>query len=372
MKNKIFTIIFALILALISIGTILLPKKDFSDNENRVLATFPEFSWASLKDGTFTSGISDYFTDHMIFRDGWVTIKTSVEKLVGKHESGGIQVLKNGMLTQSFTQVDLEGALEKISCFSEFETLLKEKSGIDAVTIVSPTATQIYEDLTYADCNNANTEEFFTRANAEIKGFIDLNEVLTEHRDEELFYRTDHHWTYLGAYYAYVEYCKVAGFDALTLEELDIETVTDEFFGTTYSRYGFFDGKNPDTVKTVSADKLKNTVVTLKGETHSGIFYPEKLEGKDKYLYFLGGNEAITEVDTGLSTGRTLVLVKDSYANSLLPYLCFHFDKIILIDLRYYPRDVYSCVEQYGATDVLVMYNLGSINESQAELLPLE
>lgn len=371
MRNKIFVSIFALFLAIISIGTLVAPKKDFSDNENRMLAAFPEVNGKAIVDGKFTAGISDYFTDHILFRDGWVTLKTIAEKLMGKHNSGSIFAAKNGMLIQEFSDKDLEKSIKVLESISLFDTMMKDKFNMHVKIIISPTATQIYKEELHKDCYTADSSEFFIKAN-EIDGFIDLNAVLNAHKDENIFYRTDRHWSHLGAHYAYVEYCNNIGLTANSLDEFKIECVAEEFFGTTYSRYGLFDGKNPDKLETVSYDLLKHTTATVKGETHTSIFYPEKLQSKDKYLYFLGGNNGKTEVNTGLNTGRNLLLFKDSYANAVLPYLCFHFDNIIVIDMRYYPQSVFDLVEEYSITDTLLVYNINSLSESQAALLPIE
>lgn len=372
MKNKVFAIIFALILAVISVGTIVYPKKDFSDNENRNLASFPKISWNSVKSGRFTDGVSDYFTDHMIFRDTWVSVKTAVEKALGRHESGSIQVTKDNMLIQSFSPEEEQKSEAVLDKIAEFDSKLLAQTGIKAVTVISPTATQIYSDRLYADCMNADCAPFFEKAENTVPDFVDLVPVFAAHRDENIFYRTDHHWTYLGAYYGYAAYCEKAGITPLPLGSFGIETVSDEFFGTTYSRYGLFNGEDPDRLETVAADKLADTRVTVKGEDRGTVFCPDKLSGKDKYLYFLGGNEPLTEVSTNAGTGRVLLVFKDSYANSCLPYLCFHFDRIILVDMRYYTKSVFPLVAEYGATDVLLMYNLNSLVEAQAALLPLD
>lgn len=366
MKNKVFVAVFAVLLAVLTLGNIFGEKKEFSDNENRTLATFPEFSWESLKDGSFTSDFADYISNHFLLRDVWVSIKSLAESAVLKSENNGVFNGKDGYLIDSFDNDSAKGFDANLEAVKEFEISAKENFNIEVKTIIAPTATQILSDKLPQFAVTADGEAMLGKAGNELNGYIDTYSVLNEHKDEYIYYRTDHHWTVQGAYYAYCAYKSALGETAVSMDSADIQQVTDEFFGTTYSRFGMFIGQTADTISAPSEDYLGTMTVTdSKGETTTSIYHPEKLSEKDKYLYFLGGNDSIVTVTTENRNGKTLLLVKDSYANAFLPYLIKDFEQIIVVDMRYYLGVIPDLINDNNVTDILILYNLKSFSEDQ-------
>ncbi len=365
MKNKIFVAAFALLLAVICILNIALPKKEFSDNENRYLAVFPEASFDSVKSGEFMSKLSEYLADHFVLRDGWVTLKSLAESALLKTENNGVFRGKDGYLIDSFDEKSAAGFDDNLASVAEFTQTAAQNYGIDVKTVIAPTATQILSDKLPAFAVTADGNALLDKA-AAVPGVVDVRAALAEHRDEYIYYRTDHHWTALGAYYAYAAYRAAFGASAAPYEAFQVEIAAEPFFGTTYSRFGRFFGVRGDVVSAPAYDAAKHAALTnSKGETHDSIYFPESVSGKDKYLYFLGGNDSRMTVKTPTKNGKTLLLIKDSYANSFLPYLCGDYETIILLDLRYYLSTVSSLIESENVTDILILYNLKSFSEDK-------
>ena len=363
MRNKVFVCIFAVLLALLSVLTVALPKKDFSDNENRVLAAFPTFNAKNVKDGTFTRGVADYMSDHYVLRDFWVSLKTVTALATGKTENNGVYLGKDHCLIDGFSEADTARFDQNCAALERFVHTAKQECGVTVKSLIAPTATQIWADRLPALAVTADAAPLFERLSA-VPGFVDTRAALSSHSGEEIYYRTDHHWTDLGAYYAYTQYCAACGAKAPSHDAFAPETVSDSFFGTLYSRFGLFTWRYADTVAAPAAAQSV-TLTNSKGEQFSSVYFPEKLSGKDKYLYFLGGNDSKIEIATGADTGKKLLLIKDSYANSFLPYLLGDYDSVTVVDMRYYPDSVLRLLREGDYTDALVLYNLKSFASDQ-------
>lgn len=362
MKNKIFVIFFALLLSLLTISNIVAPKKEFSDNENRVLKQFPDFSWEALKDGSFTADFAEYLADQFILRDMWVSIKSFGEQALLKKENNGVYKSSKGMLLDSFDESATINFDKNIQAVKDFEALMKEQN-VSVKTLIAPTATQIYPESLPKSAPIEDFKPLLEKLSG-LPSFVNVFDTLTEKREEYIYYKTDHHWTNLGAYYAYSEYMDSIGLKAKAYEDYNSQVVADEFYGTLYSRYGQFMGIEADTVYAPSS-LPKMSVKDSKNQVTDSIYHPEKLSEKDKYLYFLGGNDSIVTIETESNTGRNLLLIKDSYANSFLPYLTETFDKIIVIDMRYYMGLVPFLAEAENITDALILYNIKSFGEEK-------
>ena len=358
MKNRLFVILFALFLAVPAVLTLALPKKEFSENENRMLAEAPKLSLSSLRDGAFMSGTADYITDHFVGRDLWVSVRSAISLLALRSEQNGVYRVRDGYI-DGFSQKDTDFFEDNVSAVSAFGETVRDTFGIPVYTLVAPTATQIEKDRLPAFAAPLDAAPLFERL-AALPGFIDVRDVFAENEGGPLYYRTDHHWTARGAYLAYAAFQSARGKAAESEASYGIEQVTDRFFGTLYSRFGLFDGRFPDAIFAPSAEALGRVTVTDgKGESRASVYDPSALAGKDRYRYFLGGNDPILQIDTEQSDGR-LLLIKDSYANALLPYLLREYAHITAVDLRYYPGTVLSLLAEGAYDEVLILYNLKS------------
>lgn len=357
-KNAIFTI--GIIASMILIFTVAdFVKKDrlFSETENRILTSRPEFSKEALLDGTYTEDYESYVTDQFVGRDKWIALKTVTDILMQKKEINGIYLGEDGYLIEQHKPVDYTPESEQ----QKLQLLEKLVNRWNAKVMLVPTADNILTDKMPA--NAVYYDE--TRLLADVKelvgedNYIDVYSELRKHSDEEIYYRTDHHWTGLGAYYGYEAWRKNVKRLPLVRNVEGMETVTEEFLGTLHSRINL--PMAGDKIQIFPETVAKPVTVTYDFAKTADSFYEEKyLDTKNKYGYFLDDNHAFVEIQTsGYHNGKTLFVIKDSYANSMIPLLAQHYEKIYVLDLRYFNGRLFSFMEQYVSekTDVLVLYN---------------
>ncbi|MCR5041029.1 MAG: hypothetical protein K6C36_02875 [Clostridia bacterium] len=359
MKNRIFVAILAACLLFLSVGTLAAPKKDYSETENRYLAEFPALSAETVLDGRFTQGVSKWCADHFIFRDLWVSVKTLCDRAALKTSENGVYRARDGSFIDSFdSQEDFYANLASVEKFADgFEGSFR--------FIIAPNRAQIYPELLPALAPVADSAPLYGAASA-AAGYVDTVAPIRERAALDpgagLYYLTDHHWTDEAAFIAYNAYRESLGLAPRDAGDFSVGTVAEDFYGTTWSRYGLFVRNGGDAISAPELGKM--TVTDSKGTVTDSIYHTEALEQKDKYTYFLGGNDGLVTVETG-SEGGTLLLVKDSYANCVLPYLCSDYAKIYVVDLRYYKGSVSGLIKDGGVTDALFLYNLKSFCEDK-------
>lgn len=361
MKTKFLCITVLVCLFLFSIGLLLLPKKEYSEQENRYLESFPEFSLETLTDGSFMQDFETYLCDHFPLRDTFMTIQSRYERLLGRNQVNGIYLCEDDYYIEEYHTP--ENTKRIISAFSGFE---KKISNADITFMLVPTAVTVYADKLPANARNASqTEEIHTIYRELTSTTVEVTSALLEAKDSyPLYYRLDHHWTTYGAYVAYVEYCYSKGYEPLSMEEFRIETVSDDFQGTIYSKLNdSFAGADEITV--FSRDNQNLTVNYLDtGEVSSSLYAPKYLDAKDQYSYFLNNIHPMIEItNPDASTKDCLVLIKDSYANCMVPFLTNHYHKIYVVDTRYYKTPISEFInDNPDVTDVLVLYNMNTID----------
>ncbi len=374
------TVIFALLVSTIAIINAVLPKKNFSENENRVLADFPKFTLESLFTGTpyvddsgretkriWTTDFETYISDHFMLRDQWVGLKSLVELGAQKRDAGGVYFAKDGYLMEQFWSYDYGRLKGNVTAIKQFTETVDQQFGIGVKTMIVPTANDILKEKLPLFAPEVDQQELLAQMKQEIPGFIDVTDTLIAHKDENIFYKTDHHWTSLGVYYAYQEFCKQIGITQKPLIAYQPEVLSDQFLGTTYSKANLYTVE-PETIyyyKSSGSPQLK--VEYFAGgeviKTSDSLIEQEYLEQKDKYSAFLNGNQPVTKITTDHQNGKKLLIVKDSYANSFAPFVTDDYQEIHLVDLRAYKQSTLQYIEQSGITDVLVLYNLKNFVE---------
>ncbi len=340
---------------------LLTPDREFSEAENRVLQQMPDFSLQSLASGTFTSAFEKYVSDQFPVRDVWIGVKSATDRFIGKKESNGVYLGKDGYLIQQFTPPangDLPDKLEAVRSFDAATPALRK------YVMLVPTAVTLLADKlpAYAPAGDerAYLDQVRHSLDSDIR-FVDVYPALDAQREQPIFYKTDHHWTTRGAYYAYRELCKQMGITPKAEEDFNIRQVTDEFYGTLYSKSGFRH-MQPDSIELyLPKEEAKYTVEYVDEQrTTDSLYELENLDKKDKYAVFLNGNHALIKITTAHSKGKKLLVVKDSYANSLIPFLAEHFSEIYVADLRYYEEDVAKLVRDHDIHDMLLLYNINT------------
>lgn len=178
-----------------------------------------------------------------------------------------------------------------------------------------------------------------------------------QHKDEYLYYKTDHHWTALGAYYAYRAWAQAQKIPVREQEDYKISTGSEEFYGTLYSKVNI--QMPADTVLLYEDERSYRVEYDMDGKPQKSMFSMKRLSEKDKYMVYLDGNHALTQIQQQgqKKTEKKLLVIKDSYAHTFVPFLAQDYDEVIMVDFRYNKMPVSMIIENYGITDILVLYN---------------
>ena len=387
--SKLMIGIFAFVLLSVPIATTILPKQERSENENRTLATFPTLindkKWDKAEDfggyvdaikwdyitvrdkPSFMDDIETYYADHLVGRELWVQAKNKLETLVGKQEINGVYTVDDHMI-QVFTEYDAEDVQNSINAMNLFAENHPE---LPCSIMLAPTAQEFFQNKMPSYNGYLSQKSFIEDVYEQMEGFttIDSLSFMSEHKDDYLFYRTDHHWTSLGSYYAYCAAAKTLGYSAYSLNDFNIETVSSDFRGTLYSKT-LDNGVTPDSIDYYhlknDAPKITMTVNTgTEKKVYDSLYVRDYLDVKDKYSSFTGSNQPIIEIDTNIENGKKLLIVKDSYAHSLVPFLANHYEKITMVDMRYINGDLNYFIDMDEYTQALFMFNAVSFSTDE-------
>ena len=360
--DRFLMVFFIFAIFLIMIINILAKDKSFSEIENRTLTTMPKFTISSFMNGDFSEDFSSYINDNFAGRNGFLSIKTSFEKLLGKTKINSVYLGKKNYLIQSFTEASEEETSAKINAIN---------SNLNTNIMLVPTATKVLEEYLPPFSVNDDELAFIDKVFSELnESIIKINpyNALYENKDNYVYYKTDHHWTSNGAYIAYTEFCKALGLTAKSKDEFDIVNVTDKFYGSLSSKIGVL-GNTSDSIE-LYVPKYSPMVVNYISEQFksSTLFKSEALNTKDKYEVFTGGNHPLINIKSTGDPSKKLLLIKDSYANCFLPFLTSHYGEIFVVDLRYYYDNINTLIENNSITDLLFLFNANTFNSDDSIL----
>lgn len=326
----------------------------FSETENRVLASKPKLSKEKVLSGEFSEEYEKYVTDQFVGRDKWVSIKTSADVLLQKKDINGVYLGKDEYLIEQHKPEDFTTAQEDKK-LALLKALVDEW---DATVMLVPTADNVITDKLPAHAAYYDQKAFLERVR-EVAGedhYVDVYTVLQEHAQEDVYYRTDHHWTSLGAYYGYQAWAEATDKAAHPYDVSQMQTVTEDFLGTLHSKLNL--PWRTDAIQIFPETKENEISITYDFQKKTQSYYEDSyLDTKNKYGYFLDDNHGLLEIQTGSPADDTLFVIKDSYANCLIPLLAPHYKTIYVVDLRYFNGKLFPFIKQYQPTDVLVLYN---------------
>lgn len=327
--------------------------REYSPAENRKLAQLPKFSLSALTDGSYFAAWEDYLADQFVGRDTWITLNLQASRLLGAKEAGGVYLCADDYLMEPPAAPDEEALKRNLDAINAFAA---RHENLQHCMSVVPNAACVMAEKLPANAPVRDQRQDIQDIAARVQGvsFLNVTDALAQHADEAIYYRTDHHWTSLGAYYAFSDMAAGLGIEQPS-EEYDVYPVTDSFEGTLASKSGCH--AVTDVIELYVPKTDIEYYVTVDGERTATMYDREKLEEKDQYAVFLGGNDARVDITTTAETGRTLLIFKDSYANCFLQFLLPYYDRIILLDARYYYGDADSVISREGVTDVLFLYN---------------
>ena len=370
----IIIIVFIGFFVLISGASLIIKDREFSPNENRYLAETPELSWDNILSGKFQDGLEDYLRDQVCFRDGWITVKTGIQKACGDTDIGGAYVGKDGYDFEKITpeDVDEKQVDRNIKAVEDYfmmasETIDKQKLSF----LLVPTSGLVMQEKLPKNARLFDQAKYIDQVQKAMKdyNFVDVRDTLMDHNDEYIYYKTDHHWTSAGACLAYDVWSERTGGEAETEDGLVKNVVSDKFRGSLYSKILDADSAY-DEIWTYGLQKddafgSKDCTVTIDEKQQlDSIYDDEMLQKKDKYAYFLSGNYGQVHIQNqkaaSKAKGKNILIIKDSFANSFVPFVTQDYENIYMVDLRYYNGDMKSYLQEHNITDVLVLYNISN------------
>ena len=353
--NKLFVTLFHLLLAAAPTAALL----------SAVLApsheTVPELSLSPILTGTSAQQTDSLLAENFPARGSLISLRTGMELSVGRRETNGIFVLSDRLIenTPAVSEKDIIKAAERISSLAE-----RFDGAVSWMLI--PTASSVRRDLLPVYAEVAPQKAVIDKAYelvSEKVGAIDCYSALSSSRGN-IYYRTDPHWTSLGAYMGYSACSNQMGFSPLSADRFDIEHASHSFTGSLSKRIGYYPA--PDTVDIYSPHGMALSAVThvYDGESwtsREGLYFRERLD--DGYAVFPGGEVALT-VETGLSAPSLLVM-GDSYANALIPFFALHYSRITLVDLSMPEKELRELVDLNEYDQMLLCGTLNSFSALQ-------
>lgn len=334
-------------------------QRIYSPVEKRELQTRPEISITKVLDGRFQKKYESYLRDQFPGRDHWVSFQTDMELFMGKNEIHNVYIGKNHYLLEHYTEkeFDPQQISKNLQALEKF--VGKAKQNADVHVMMVPTKSWVLREKLPAFAPHYKEQKFYDALQQKLEKedvLISVEPVLDAHKEEEIYYRTDHHWTTLGAWYAYEQYTKAVGGDLQRAQgKKKFRCISKDFYGTTYAKINY--ARQADKIEIYEpADKLR--VVYNMGEKKTKTLYDVSfLKTADQYSVFTGGNQAVLEITGGKKNGKTLLLIKDSFANSILPFLAEDYEKLVVVDLRQLNVSGDRLLEMFSPTDILILYN---------------
>lgn len=350
-------LLFCGFIGIMGILYLVLPKEDFSELEKRQLADSPALTWQSLTSGEFGTGLETYMADHMPGRNFFVGLGAYYDLVTLQQSSKDIYLAQGDRLLEtpvSWNEAQVEKNMRYINQFAQ-------KLGQDVQLVLVPSAGYFLED-SILGIHESYQDAAFIRDIYSLAGTgvdcMDLTAVYAAYADPgALYYRTDHHWTSLGAYLAYDSLMDRLGRDAVDQAFFTVET-HNGFRGSTYSRSALWLTPSEE-IQLWHGSKL--TVQNSTTGLHDGVFYRDRLEEADMYTVYLDGNQPLVRIRNEANIGKgKLLVIRDSYANCIGPFLAENYEEVVMIDLRYYKQAASALVAAEGFDDVLILYSIGN------------
>ncbi len=358
---KIFGLVFIVLIIMVMLINVIVRDRTFSEEENRILESKPKFSISSYFSGRFQKSAERYSDDQFFGRNFFIRIKTAFELAMGKNNSNNVFSGKDHYLLEDVAVPDVKSLEKNCAALASFR---ESYADLSMSFLLAPTSVNINSDhlpvfAVTAD-QNKYMDDFYKKISDIGYKTIEIREEFKSKKDDaQLYYRTDHHWTSTGAFIAYDVLKKELDYsDTVEYEPL---VVKNDFRGTLASKSGFVNGLCDEVTIYLPKDPAAyiNSVIYYSDtkEKTTEFYKLDNLNKKDTYTVFGGSNHPIYTIDTPVSSKKQLLLIKDSYANSLIPFLSQNYRKIVVVDPRYFYENIDDIIKSNGITDVLFVYN---------------
>lgn len=343
----------------------IIPTKSFSEQENRYMAKFPKFTFENLVSGKYSEELNDYINDYFVFRNAWLKTKSFTELALGKKENNGVYIGKNGFLFEKFEFGEEE--LKNVKSTLKSMNNLTNKIDIPIYFALVPNSIYINSDKLPDNVEVDNQEEIIDKIYENTQNTINIDtvDILKENKENYIYFKTDHHFTSDGAYLVYLKFCEKANISPVTLENYERKCISEEFLGTFDSK-AQIPNQEKDKIYVYMNDNNRTVKSAIYDNKETNKIYNEEyLSKKDKYSYFLNGNNSKVAIKTNIQNGKKLLLIKDSYSHIMAQFLCQNFEELHFIDPRYYTGNLNDYIEENNITDILFLYNVSTFVEDK-------
>ena len=358
-QEKLVGIIFILTLFLFLIINVIVPDREKSVQENRMLATKPKFRLSSLISGDYDEKFEAYMDDQFVGRDMWRKLKVAVDRIGGSRLENGVYIGTNGQLLEQIEVADenhLAANIKAIKSFSE------SQSKIPVRMMLVPDAAHVLNHSLPSLAKSEDQTQMFSMVRKDLGDsveWIDVSTELNKHKTEKIYYKTDHHWTTLGAFYAFQAAAPSLGIEGDLSGKYVSYAVSDSFNGMLASKSGVNLGEKEQIDIYVPTEEDTDLIIDYvdEGKRSTSLYDSSKLKEKDQYTVFLGGNSSLLDIRTVSTSTKRLLLVKDSFANSFIPFLTPYYREIVVVDPRYYSGTINDLMDSYRISEVLFLYS---------------
>ena len=351
--------LFILLLFVFMLVNIAVPDREISEEENRVLETRPSLSMGTVMNGDFMEQWENYQSDQFAGRDFWRSFKVALDRLGGARMENGVYIGKDGQLMEEIEVPD-DGQLEaNLSALRQFT---EDWPDIRTTVMLIPDAACILSDSLPAFAAVEDQRQLFGVAEQRLGdsvNWVDTVSILNNHTSDKLYYKTDHHWTTQAAFYVFRESASSLGIEGEVGDGFVSYTVSDDFNGVLAAKSGIGLSEK-ETIDIYAPTQGDDDVVLSyvdEGRKTTSLYDSSKLETRDQYSVFLGGNASVIDIKTVSSSQKRLLVLKDSFANCFIPLLAPYYREIVVVDPRYYSGTIEDIMDSYRITDVLFLYS---------------
>ena len=395
-SSVIHIVLFCVALTTVGVLFFLLPQEKISDAEKRRLATFPTLTKKSLLSGDYMDSLDVYTADHFPFRSTFISVSDQLKLIRGFHSKeesfyNDVQAVDEIPSKKEATEKDIQGSDEALkNCkgllvanhrafqifsneepmneeFSKMINLYAEKfKGVHIFSGVVPTASDFFLPSKYQEYIGNEQENIAASYKLFSKKVIPIHihQELGKHKNEYIYYKTDHHWTDLGAYYGYQAFCKAANLKPIDLSAMKSKQLQGDFLGTHFLKTKDQRLKShPDYIK-YWIPPVEKYAVKYDGDDEEQIkVFKTNDIVKNKYLVFLGGDEPLIHLkSTKCKNGKTILLIKNSYGNPFAAFLTANYEHVLVVDYRYTESSIKELIEAYEVNDMIILNGIYSSN----------
>lgn len=351
-------ILLAAVVLFLMVWNILVPDREFSTEESRVLAQRPKLSINSLVSGEFMEKYEAYLADQFAGRSLWRNLKVAIGRIGGERQENGVVLGDGGQLFDIPEYPDQEILSETLSALGTFA---EGHSDMNFYMMLVPDAAAVLTDKRPYLATVPDQIHMITQVKKGLSPsikWIDTAEALGRHDGERIYYQTDGRWTSLGAYYVFIASAEQLGITD-SVSEYAAYPITTTYNGILSSKSGYCLDVREQIDIYVPKGKDNDVVVNYVDEQRktTSLYDSSRLEGSDQYEVFLGGDTSVIDIRTASESSRRLLIVKDSFANCFIPFLAPHFREIVVVDPHYYSGTLQELLGTYRISDVLFLYS---------------